>query len=412
MFNIYAVLTPIAISLVLIEMIYCWVTKKDYYTFQDAISSFGTAIVNQTVNLVVAALVFKSYGYLHDNYAIMNVDANWKSAIVLIVLIDFLFYWFHRAGHSINIFWAAHSPHHSTEEMNLAVALRASVTQRLFSFTFFWPLPLLGFSPEFIYTMTGIHLINGYWHHTRTIGKLGWFEKWFNTPSHHRVHHGTNAQYLDRNMAELLIIWDKLFGTFEEEREEVNYGILRHPGTWGPLGINFHFWGMLWQDMKETPKLWDKFRLWFMPLGWRPPGVSYREPVRAYTKEEYTKFDTKMFPKSRVYLVIQLILGVGVMAYIIDGKSPLVASEKFIMSALMWAMVIAWGGILEMKKWAPKLEVFRIIAMGGAMMFFIQKYHSLSLQKGIIPAIVIASIFWVVKNFKAEEEVEVSKAAA
>ena len=221
--------------------------------------------------------------------------------------------------------------------------------------------------------MTGIHLINGYWHHTRTIGKLGWFEKWFNTPSHHRVHHGTQSQYLDKNMAEFLIIWDKLFGTFEEEKEEVNYGILRHPETWGPFGINFHFWGMLWQDMKETPKLWDKFRLWFMPLGWRPPGVSYREPIKGYGHGERKKFKTKMFPKSHGCLVIQLVLGIAFMAYIIDGKSPLLASEKFFMSALIWVMVIAWGGILEMKKWAPRLEAFRVIAMGGAMMFFIQR---------------------------------------
>ena len=153
------------------------------------------------------------------------------------------------------------------------VALRASVTQRFCSFLFFWPLTLIGFHPLHIYMMSGIHLFIAFLHHTEWIGKLGWFEKYFTTPSHHRVHHGVNQRYLDKNFGEFLIIWDKIFGSFEEEREKVVYGIYDHPRSWNPIRINFHFFIVLWNYARATPFWWDKVRVWFMPAGWRPRGV-------------------------------------------------------------------------------------------------------------------------------------------
>jgi alkylglycerol monooxygenase len=407
--NIYSLLTPIALTLVFIELVYIKMTKKNFVTFQDSIGSFSTAIGNQLVNIAVAAAMLKGYGYLHDNYALLKIEVNIPNFLILLLSIDFIFYWFHRAGHSINIFWAAHSPHHSAEEMNLIVALRASITQRLFSFSFFWPLALIGFQPGFIYGVVGIHLILGYWHHTRTIGKLGWFEKYFNTPSHHRVHHGTNEQYLDKNYAEVLIVWDKLFGTFAEEREEVSYGILRHPESWNPITINFHFWGLLWRDCLETKSWKDKVRLWFMPLGWRPADVSYREPVKSYKVGERTKFQTTMLPNSKIYLVLQLVLNTLLMVFVMSVKCPLLWQEKLVMSTLIWAGLIGISAVMESKKWTLPFELTRIFFCFIFLTTMIKKYNFSDNLIYIIGFVEIGFMLFIIKNFK--EKVQVNSRA-
>jgi alkylglycerol monooxygenase len=154
--NIYATLTPVAIVFILIEIGLCWYYKKDLISFEEFIGNFGTALGNQTVNVLVAAGVYVIYGYLWSHFRLIDdIEMTWYNFILLLLGVDFIFYWVHRWGHHVNIMWAAHSPHHSAEEMNFAVALRASVTQRLFSFFFFWPLTIIGFKPVDIYAMTG-----------------------------------------------------------------------------------------------------------------------------------------------------------------------------------------------------------------------------------------------------------------
>ncbi|MCI5058388.1 MAG: sterol desaturase family protein [Flavobacteriales bacterium] len=409
--NIYAIITPIILGLLLFEFIYCLIKNNGYYKFQDTIANFGTAIGNQCVNLVVAVLVYKSYGYLFDNFSLWNVEPTWWSYIILLILIDFLFYWFHRIGHTINIFWAAHMPHHSSEEMNMAVGLRASVTQRLFSFLFYWPLPILGFSPEMIYTMTALHLLNGFWHHTRVIPKLGWFEKYFNSPSHHRVHHGTNTQYLDKNYGELLIIWDKIFGTFEEEHEEVCYGVTHPPRTWDPMNIYFQYWKQLWDDAVAAPYWIDKFRVWFMPLGWRPRGLEPHPDIGiGVTVDQQVKYKSKHFRGAKPYLIVHLILGIFVMYLTIDGKSPFTVPEKLTMTFLIFIMISAWGGILQSKKWASFIENFRLIGMAVLMAFAFNREFSfdwLSVPMISLFAVTAVSAFYAGHVFrKHNEEVE------
>ena len=251
--NVYAFLTPLALFFVVLEMLLNWLYRRDYISFPEAVANFGTALGNQTVNVLVAAGVYLVYGYLWEHYRLFTIELNALTFVLLLLGVDFIFYWVHRWGHALNIMWAAHSPHHSAEEMNFMVALRASVTQRLTSFLFFWPLTLIGFKPLHIYAMSGVHLFVAFLHHTEFIGKLGWFEKYFTTPSHHRVHHGVNFPYLDKNFGEFLIIWDKLFGTFAEEREKVVYGIYNHPQSWNPLVINFHYYRVLWRDAVAAP---------------------------------------------------------------------------------------------------------------------------------------------------------------
>lgn len=411
-FNIWAFVTPIALGLLIFELLYSVGRKKGYYTFQETVTNLGTAIANQTVNLLVAVFIFWSFGILYRDYAIMQVPINWWTSILLLVLIDFLFYWCHRAGHRINLGWAAHMPHHSAEEMNIAVGLRASVTMRIFSFLFFWPIPLLGFEPKFMYTMIGAHLFMSLWHHTKVIKSLGWFEILFNTPSHHRVHHGMNKQYIDKNFGEFLIIWDKMFGTFEPEKEEVCYGVLSPPKSWNPLTINFQHYMYLCKMSWQAPYFWDKIKVWFMPPSWKPRGLDNEPVLEGMTVDEFVRYESRMFPNAKPYLIMQVIFGMAFMVFIIDGKSPLSGYEKIFGSALLWMMVIAWGGILESRKWAPILEVTRLALMAGMIVYGFDKYNiAVPALEYLALAVAALSSVWALLFFRGDDQGMVPAAA-
>ncbi len=410
--NVYAFITPTVLVLLFLELVYCVKTKNGKYSFQDTITNLGTGIGNQCVNLAVAFFVYKWYGWLFQ-FAPWEIPATWYSLFILLVLQDFIFYWFHRAGHTINVFWAAHMPHHSSEEMNLSVGVRASFTQRLFQFLFFdWVLVLIGYSPEMVYTMAAVHLLIGYWHHTQLIKRLGWFEKYFVTPSHHRVHHGVNPQYIDKNYSEFLIIWDKIFGTFEEEQEEVCYGITHPPRTWDPIFINFQYWKQLWQDAVAAPYWWDKIRLWFMPLGWRPRGLEDEETLKqkayqtiGYTKDEQEKYYSQQFENAKPYLTVQVVLGLIFLFFTIDQSMPLSPIDRLVMSAGIFLMIISWGGILQAKKWAVPMEVSRLLFMGLAMTIVLNNagmVHWTGWSTIVISLIVGLSILFVSFKFHTE----------
>lgn len=390
--NVYTYLTPIALFFVLLETGICLAYGRKLISFPEAVANFATALGNQTVNVLVAAGVYVVYGFLWENYRLFTIELNWWTFILLLLGIDFIFYWVHRWGHAINIMWAAHSPHHSAEEMNFMVALRASVTQRFCSFLFFWPLTLIGFQPLHIYMMSGIHLFIAFLHHTELVGKLGWFEKYFTTPSHHRVHHGVNFRYLDKNFGEFLIIWDKMFGTFAEEREKVVYGIYDHPKSWNPVKINFHYFIVLWRYARQTPYLWDKIRIWFMPAGWRPRGVPKKE-MEEITLENQVKFRTEMFDNSVVYLIVQMVVGVALMLGVISNLAGWSTTERWIGAGLLWWHIINWSGILEAKSWLWLSENVRIIVTAAALIAF-NKIVEPSAALFAIIAVSAFSMFW------------------
>ena len=273
--NVYFYITPIALIFILLEIAACFVFKRKLITFNEAVANFGTQLGNQTTNILVMVGVFFVYGYLWENFRIFTIPINWWSSILLLLGVDFVFYWVHRWGHEINILWAAHSPHHSAEEMNFFVALRASVTQRLFSFLFYWPLVLVGFPPEAVLAMVAFHLVLQFIPHTRVIPKLPrWVESWLNTPSHHRVHHATNVRYLDKNHAGIFIIWDRLFGTFAAERDDdvPVYGLTTNLKSFALLHVAFHEWAAIWRDVKAAPGLITKLKYVFMPPGYSHDG--------------------------------------------------------------------------------------------------------------------------------------------
>jgi len=373
--NIYALLTPLVLLLLLAEILYSHFSGKKLYSFQDTIANLGTGIGNQCVNLAVAYFVFKFYGFLYQ-FAPYKFEVVWYNFILLLVLQDFVFYWFHRVGHSINIFWAAHMPHHSSEEMNLSVGLRASFTQRIFQFAFFdWVFPLMGFSPEMVYSVAAVHLLLAYWHHTKAINKMGWIGKVFVVPSHHRVHHGVNTQYLDKNFSEVFIFWDKLFGTYAPEEEPVCYGVTKPPQSWDPILINIQFWKHLWDDAVAAPYFIDKIRVWFMPLGWRPRDIGHGHiPRIGYNTAEQVKYSTNEFPQSRFYLVVQVVVGLLLLYVAINQKLPIELFDRIFLSVTIVLMIVSWSRVLEGKANAMLIETIRLFVNAIALGWVF--YHS------------------------------------
>lgn len=343
--NVYSVATPVVLAVVAAEAAYCLYQKNGYYRFDDAMANFGTAIGHQVTNVAVAALVFELFTGLHSRWALADWGKTPLTFAALYVTMDFLFYWFHRMGHAVNFLWAAHAPHHSSEELNYTVGLRASVTQRLASFLFYWPLALVA-KPEVSLPLVGLHLLFQLIPHTRVIKRLPkWIESWLNTPTHHRVHHGMNPKYLDRNFGGSFIVWDKLFGTYAEETEPVVYGCLRPVGTFDPVAINAQYWKLLWKDAVDAPRVTDKVKLWFMPNGWRPTGVPPRAPLTPVFGREKLKAD--LTPRQRALLLLQLPFMFGAMYLVTMHESPLSLAGKCAVGAAIWAVAIGWGKVLD-----------------------------------------------------------------
>ena len=401
--NIYALITPLVLILLLVEVVVCLWKRNDYYSFQDTISNLGTGIGNQCVNLAVAFFVYKFYTWVNQ-FAPYHFEATGYNYALLLVLSDFVFYWFHRTGHTFRLFWAAHSPHHSSEEMNLSVGLRASFTQRLFQFLFFdWILALMGFSAEMIYQVAAVHLFLAYWHHTRLIRSMGWFEKLFVSPTHHRVHHGVNNQYLDKNYSEFLIIWDKIFGTYEPEDEPICYGLTTPPKNWDPIYINLQYWRHLWYESVTAPTLWDSIRIWFMRLDYQPHWLPAPTGSLGYNLDKQQKYQSTSFSKSKGYLIFQVIVGLVYMYFAINQQMPFAAWERGLMTVCIFIMIASWSAILQSKPYALLLEIGRLLAMSVSFVWILHSHeiiHWTNWVSSLTFLVAGGSILWASFYFK------------
>lgn len=236
---VYAI--PVFFLLIGIEYVVSKVRRQPLYEIKDYVSNLSSGALEQLCTAPLQVLLLWGYHSLYQHAALMTINP--RSAMAWFVLwlsVDFLYYWYHRATHRVTLLWMGHSVHHQSEHYNLSVALRQGVVQTLFSPFIYLPLALIGFPTWMFVTVSSAITLYQFWIHTQTIGHLGWFEKWFNTPSHHRVHHGRNPQYIDKNYAGSLIIWDKLFNTFEPERESPDYGVTEPLQTWNSFYANIN----------------------------------------------------------------------------------------------------------------------------------------------------------------------------
>ena len=276
----------------------------------DMISSLSSGITNVTKDVLGLSIGIISYSWLVDHLAIVHVPGGWLTYLVAFLALDFSGYWTHRIAHQYNFFWNNHIVHHSSEEFNLACALRQSISTIVRLFTIFLlPAAILGVPENVIAVIAPIHLFAQFWYHTRHINKMGIFEKIIVTPSHHRVHHALNPEYLDKNYSQIFIFWDKMFGTFQEELAAIPpvYGITRPVHTWNPIKINFQHMWLLFKDAWRAGDWKDKFRIWLKPTGWRPADVAEKYPVHKINDPYHLeKYDPKASAALQVWTWMQL----------------------------------------------------------------------------------------------------------
>ena len=310
--KILLIAMPAFLVLVLFEKCWGWIKGFDTVRNMDMISSLSSGITNVTKSVLEITIAIGIYPFMLQYLALTTIENTVLVYILTFIIIDFNGYWVHRWSHQINLFWNLHVIHHSSEEYNLACALRQSISAFFNMFTILLlPAALLGIPEQVIATVAPLQLFAQFWYHTRHINKMGFLEKIIVTPSHHRVHHAVNPEYMDKNLSQIFIIWDKLFGTFQEELKDVPpvYGISRPAKTWNPIKINFqHLWLMI-KDAWRTNNWIDKLTLWFRRTGYRPADVAAKYPV--YKIEDvyhFEKYDTRTSPAFTAWAWVQLTL--------------------------------------------------------------------------------------------------------
>ena len=359
----YVVLAiPVFILLILLELAITRIQEKDYYRLSDSINDLSCGIIDQLLTVFLKTVLFAGYVFVYERYRVFSIAGSPAAWVACFLGVDFLYYWFHRTGHEVNAFWAAHVVHHQSEEYNLAVALRQGAFQPAFSWVFYLPLALLGFAPLMFLTVSSIDTLYQFWIHTRAIGRLGPLEWVLNTPSNHRVHHGRNPKYIDRNHGGILIVWDRLFGTYQKEEEEPAYGITTPLRSLNPVWAHLHYWVELGQKARRSTRLADKVLLFLKPPGWQPEemGGFVAAPD---VDPGHVKYDAAA-PRGLVaYVFLQFVLALAGATLLLFRQDELPLGLRAAGAVAVVVTLVSLGGLLERKRWAAWLEPARVIAL-------------------------------------------------
>ncbi|REG94236.1 sterol desaturase family protein [Algoriphagus antarcticus] len=395
---------PMYFILMAIEMIALRFQKHPGYRINDAITNINCGVVSQVTGVFIKVLSIGIYVLIYENLAVYHIPNNVWTFLLLFFLYDFCYYWAHRKSHEINLFWGGHVVHHSSEEYNLSVALRQSSTQTIWTFFFYFPLALLGFDPVMLILASGINLLYQFWIHTEAIDRMGFLEKFMNTPSHHRVHHGRNPKYIDKNHAGTFIIFDKWFGTFKEEEEKPIYGITTPVKSWNPVWVNLAHYANMKEELKMIPNWSDRVKYLFYKPGWLPDYLGgYRAPKEV--EADFQKFDTVVPPSLNWYVFAQYIFVLvltGLFLFKVDSFTWL---PKVLVTALIIWTTVSFSGVFEKRNWYLPQEVLRILAFSGVVFFLIQSLLPLPIIVGALSAYSLASFFWLWKNQQLKSQI-------
>ncbi|MGM0946319.1 MAG: sterol desaturase family protein [Bacteroidota bacterium] len=349
--QILLIAMPAFFGLVLLEKFYGIWKGNDTVPLNDMIASLSSGITNVTKDVLGLSLAVISYQWLHSKLGFFQIEATWLVYLIAFFALDFAGYWTHRIAHEYNLFWNNHIIHHSSEEFNLACALRQSISSIVKIFAIFLlPAALLGVPPEVIAIVAPLHLFAQFWYHTRHIGKMGFLEKIIVTPSHHRVHHAINPEYLDKNYGQIFIFWDKWFGTYQEEQHDIPavYGVTRPVRTWNPIKINFmHLW-LLIKDAWRTEKWSDKLKIWFMPLGWRPDDVTEKYPVdKIEDVYHFEKYNPELSKGLLIWSFGQLIALLLLISYLFSNLAAIGSPGIFYYGAFIFLTVYSYTELMD-----------------------------------------------------------------
>lgn len=306
--------TPVFLLLIGIEFAVGLARGRNTYRLNDALNSIGLGILSQLTGLFTKLAIFGLYTATYEHAALWRLpaDAVWVWVVAL-VFYDFCYYWLHRFGHTVAVLWAAHAVHHQSEDYNLSTALRQTSSGWLFGWLFYLPMALLGVPPLVFGVVALIDLLYQFWVHTQQVGRLGWFDRWFCAPSNHRVHHAVNDRYLDRNYGGILIVWDRLFGSYiaEDEHDPCVYGTRAPLRSWNPVWANLQIYAELAKESWRARSWGDKLRVWFAHPGWRPADVAARWPKPPFEIARVQRYDPAVSRGAAVAAGMLFLLALG-----------------------------------------------------------------------------------------------------
>ena len=357
---------PVFFLLIGMELLISRFSGKNIYRLPDAISNLSCGITQQASALFLKIFSLGFFQYTLEHFALFS----WKSKggvywLSLFLLVDFCYYWGHRMSHEINLFWGSHVVHHQSEDYNLSVALRQSSFQIIWTSAFNLPIALLGFHTLDFALISAFNTLYQFWIHTETIGKLGGLEYIFNTPSHHRVHHGRNPKYIDKNHAGILIIWDKLFGTFQVEEERPTYGITKPLNSWNPVWANFNHYASMWEDLKKIKRGKEKILFLFKKPGWMPPDLGEAQVTHPLSVSSPIKYDTPASSPLNFYVLFQFVVIVILTSVFLYFAEKLSWEMKLIITGFICWTVMNCGVLFEDAKWVSISEWVRLFIFAG-----------------------------------------------
>ncbi len=393
---------PLFFALILLELWLDWRKKTNTYQFNDAVNSLNLGMMSQVTGVAYKTLQFSVYVLVYQYLAPVQLTAEtswgvWLLGAFAFVAYDFCYYWFHRMSHEINVLWAGHVVHHSSEEYNLTTALRQS-SGGFLGFVFYLPLALIGIDPLLLVTVGSLNLIYQFWVHTRHIGRMwGWYEAIFVTPSHHRVHHAQNPMYMNKNHGGVFILWDKWFGTFQAELDDepVIFGVTKPLLSWNPVWANLDVYWALCKDSWRTAAWGDKFKVWVARTGWRPADVRKQFPNKVYNPYQQVKFDTPLTAAQQWYAFFQHLTLIAVVLYYLLNAGQM--STPQILAGCAWLVfqLFCLGYYQQQRPGFQWLELIKNLAL-ASVSFSVFSASALFADSTMISAWVIPAVWWLI----------------
>ena len=383
---------PIYFLLIGIEVVYDQVKQKGLYRFGDALTNISCGITEQVTGVFGKVITVAIYHFFYTYARIADVPQTWYWAIVLFIGVDFFYYWAHRYSHEVNLFWTGHVIHHQSEDYNFSVALRQGAFQKLFTAWFFIPLAILGFKTEWFLYIGAFSTLYQFWIHTEAIKKLPrWFEYIFNTPSHHRVHHGRNPKYIDKNHGGTFIIFDRLFGTFQPEEEKPTYGITTQVASYNPLVAHWKPFESILNDMKLVRGFKNKLLLLLNPPGWLPAEAGgFRPPPEV--DASFRKYNQTLPKAIQWYTLFQYAAILGLAAVFLFQFSQFTLSFQIGYALFLLFQIGVIGLLLDQRTNYKGMEYFRLVALAG--MVAVLSFPTFNWYFGVALSVIVLIGVW------------------
>lgn len=364
--NLLGLAIPLFLFFIGLEYYYSKRKGKNLFQYAESIANLNVGIAERLLDIFTTSLFFFVFVYIHDHFAIVDIKAGVVTWLLLFLATDLVWYWYHRLAHEINAFWAVHVVHHQSEDFNYTVSARITVFQAIVRCMFWSVLPLIGFPPVMITTLLLLHGLYPFFIHTRVLGKWGWFEHILVTPTHHGIHHASNPEYLDKNYGDVLIIWDKIFGTFMQEKKDVQivYGLTKQLNSHSFLWQHFHFPLEIYMNFRYAKGIKAKWKVIFG----KPDDLDPR--FRSILERKLLNVVRLHHPPTiimRQYVTAQTIFSLVLLFIATLFEHYLTGLQLFLLSAFILVSLVNSGAILDQRRWIFYLEYSRILIVMAAI---------------------------------------------